>query len=229
MKKILTFAHRGASAYLAENTIAAFEQAITLGADGIELDIQLTKDGDIVVFHDAGFPDGPIIADLTAAQIIAEGERLGIEIPLLDTVLSRIHDRAVLDIEIKSSGLAEALITKLSAANSRKIICTSFIQSAIVELKKKAPELVCGIVTNTRLADPVRMLEACGADVIVQRFDLLDNEYVRILHEGNKTVFAWTVNDSTDIRRVCGDGVDGVISDYPDRVIACMRKGRYPR
>ncbi len=223
MEKILTFAHRGASADRKENTLAAFDLAISLGADGIELDVQRTRDKNIVVFHDTCFADGTRVADLTAEQVIARGRAMDTEIPLLETVLSVVRDRVILDIEIKSEGIADTLLDKISAADPRKIVCTSFIYSAVVELKRKSPELRCGIVANTRLEDPVRLLEQYGLDLIAASFETLDRGYVRALRERKKTILAWTVNDEADMRRACEYGVDGIITDFPDRAIACAR------
>jgi glycerophosphoryl diester phosphodiesterase len=138
MKKILCIAHRGASAYKPENTICAFEKAIEQGADCIEIDVQRTADYQLVVYHDVNFHDGRLVRDHTLEEIIAEGTKRGIRVVSLDEVFYHLNNRVRLNIEIKSPGVVDLLIKKFDQYDKKKIICSSFIHSCIIELKKQS-------------------------------------------------------------------------------------------
>jgi glycerophosphoryl diester phosphodiesterase len=223
MKKILNIAHRGASAYEPENTLAAFEKAIALGADCIEFDVQVTRDKQIIVYHDISFPDGTLLSNLNAGQIQQKAlEQSGIKVPLLDVVLTTLGTRIAINIEIKSLALVDVLIDQLQG-RYQHIICSSFIHPAIVELGGKAPEIPRGIVVNRRPQSPLRLLKEAGTELIIQNFASVDKEYVENLHTHKKKIFVWTVNSPVDLQTALSFGVDGIITNYPD-VLNALRK-----
>jgi len=220
MRRPSVIAHRGASGYEYENSRAAFRRALMLDADGVELDVHATRDGEIVVHHDADVPGfGPIalLSGDEAAQIrLPNGETL----PLLREILALVggydvwieikalppeHDAALLD------------ILDRGPAPDRYSV-HSFDHRIIRRLGEIRPGLERGILLTARLDDPIAALRAVGARTLWQEWQLVDQELVRRVHQADGRVVAWTVNDIGDLERLVRIGVDGLCGNYPDRI-----------
>jgi len=220
MPRPTIIAHRGASGYEYENSRAAFRRAVMLDADGVELDIHATRDGVIVVHHDPDVPGFGPISLLSAAEAsqlrIPNGEKL----PLLQEVLGLVGEHDVW-IEIKSlpREFDEALLEALDRgpAPSRYAV-HSFDHRIIRRLGEARPELSRGILLTARLDDPVAALRAVGATTLWQEWQLVDQELVRRVHQAGARIVAWTVNEIGDLERLVRLGVDGLCSNYPDRI-----------
>ena len=215
-KKILCIAHRGSSAYKPENTLAAFEKAIEQHADCIELDVQITKDAELVVYHDVFFKDGSLVREKTLAEVKYEGAERGIDVPSLDEVLYFLNNRIKLNIEIKATGIVDALLGKLKLYDRKKIICSSFIHEVLIEIRQKLPTLSTALISCAKYKDPVRILDEAACGILVQNHEFIDQAYVDLLHRKNKLIFAFTVNNRKGFKRMIDLGVDGIFTDYPD-------------
>src|SRR5260221_182635 len=125
-KEALIVAHRGASGYEPENTLAAFERAIAMGAPMIELDVHLSKSDEVVVIHDYHTSDMQEVSKLTTQELkqydVGKGER----IPLLSEVLDLVHEKAILNIELKAHGTAKPVAELLKKWNPEKFVVSSF-------------------------------------------------------------------------------------------------------
>ena len=219
MRKPLIIAHRGARGYKPGNTLESFQEAIRLGADSVELDVQKSADAKLVVLHDYHWKNGCRISDTPYLRIKNAGLKRKIKIPLLEEVLEALNNRIGIDIEIKSMDrdILTLLVRVLKGYNKRKIIISSFIHRHLVELKELLPSLRSGALLSCRPIDPLPILKAARTDLLIQHAEFVDEEYVRLLHRNKKQIYVWTVNDAADLLRMVRCKVDGIVSDFPDR------------
>jgi len=211
------FAHRGASGYAPENTLAAIKKAIEMKADGIEIDIQLTKDGKIVVIHDwkvdrtttgRGFVyelDFDYIRSLDAGQWYTK-DFIGEVVPTLEEVLDILPNDMMLNIEIKDT------------ARIDNIIVSSFHHDKIKRLQELEPKLKLALLTDSEFIEIEKYLSTNGLKSYSYHpeINLISKEDVEILHKNGVKVFVWTVNKEEDLAYLVKLGVDGVITNYPD-------------
>lgn len=223
--KIRVVAHRGASGVEVENTLSAFERAILLGVDYIELDVRKTSDGKIVVYHDPWIPGLGAIERLPLEQIERVVLRNGQHIATLEEVIVFSKGRVQWLIELKTPGAWLAVLDLVEHHRiGDQVILASFHHPTALQVKQVAPRIKTGIISAERLVDPVHALAAARADVLMQDFETLDEELVAQVRAVQREVFAWTVNDETSIREAIAVGVHGLISDYPDRVRAMLTR-----
>ena len=242
------FAHRGGSALGPENTLAAFDLGMRVGADGIELDVHLSADGVPVVHHDATLDrttsaSGPVVARTAAdlARVDAgyrfagRGDfpfrRQGVGIPSLHDVLRRYPDvPLIIEMKVDSRDMGEAVAREVRAAGAADRVCVAgFGARSAVAARAALPEMACSASrSEARLAVyralagwPVRRARYGGYQV-PERASLLrvvSPRFVRYAHEAGVKVQVWTVNDEADMRRLLSWGVDGLISDQPDLAV----------
>ena len=242
------FAHRGGSALGPENTLAAFDLGMRVGADGIELDVHLSADGVPVVHHDATLDrttsaSGPVVARTAAdlARVDAgyrfagRGDfpfrRQGVGIPSLHDVLRRYPDvPLIIEMKVDSRDMGEAVAREVRAAGAADRVCVAgFGARSAVAARAALPEMACSASRpEARLAVyralagwPVRRARYGGYQV-PERASLLrvvSPRFVRYAHEAGVKVQVWTVNDEADMRRLLSWGVDRLISDQPDLAV----------
>ncbi|HYC71007.1 MAG TPA: glycerophosphodiester phosphodiesterase [Opitutaceae bacterium] len=220
----LVIAHRGASAERPENTLAAFRRALALGADGIELDVHVTRDGVPVVFHDdtlrrlTGRPGR--LADRTWAQL-AGLRILGSDegIPRLRDVLRVTRRRAIVQIELKAGCRVAPVVRAIRAAGaSGWVILASFSAPLVREAALLAPGVPRMLISEGRGAPRAlaRQLAALGAaGISVGHRAIRDRAWVRHFHARGFAVWTWTVNDRAAARRLARWGVDALLGDNP--------------
>jgi glycerophosphoryl diester phosphodiesterase len=220
MRRPSVIAHRGASGYEYENSRAAFRRAVMLDADGVELDVHATRDGAIVVHHDAEIPGFGPIALLSRAEARQVRIRNGEPLPLLSEILELVGDRDVY-VEIKS--LPETHDEELLAVLDRgpapaRYSLHSFDHRIIRRLGSCRPEARRGVLLSAYLADPVAAMRGVGATTLWQEWQQVDRDLVTRVHEAGFTIIAWTVNEIGDLERMARLGVDGLCGNYPDRI-----------
>lgn len=228
MHKLLKIAHRGAKAYEPENTLQAFQKALDLHADGIELDVHLSADGHIIVMHDEtidkmtnGKGD---VNTFTLAQLklflIAEKY----EIPTLDAVFDLVDKKCFINIELKNADTLKkvvSLIEKYIAEknwNYEHFIISSFDWDALQKVHHLNPNIPIGVLTEEHLDTALAFAESIKAKAIHPDFHLLSNENVRQIQEKGFLVFPWTVNTEEDIQKIKSYNVNGIITDFPDKI-----------
>jgi glycerophosphoryl diester phosphodiesterase len=237
----LVIAHRGASSDAPENTPAAFEAAIALGVDAVELDVRRTSDGALVVHHNASRRGMPV-AMLTYSALVRLSRY---EPPLLDTVLDLCAGRVAVDVEIKEPGYEAEVIEKASRRFSRQqLLYTSFEESVISTVRALDPNAHCGLLLGPgRLrsraqryeALPFDLAERCGANALVvhQWLAPLRGRGRRLpgsglLSEARTRGFpmlVWTVNGPQRLRSYLADGrVAGIITDLPGLALENRRE-----
>ncbi len=224
-------AHRGASQVMPENTAFAFEAAIGMKADGIELDVQLTSDGVPVVIHDkslkrtTGVDKNVSEVSLSEIQELDAGSWFspfynGARIMTLDEALEFIDGRCFVNIELKSNGAEEkvaALIESHSMKN--KCVVTSFSYSHLENIKEIDSDVRTGLIVS-RLTGKLSDYKAADAFSVKSVFITADT--VSEAHKCGKDIYAWTVNNGQEVQRLIKIGVDHIITDKPELVRAMV-------
>jgi glycerophosphoryl diester phosphodiesterase len=237
---VLVIAHRGASGHAPENTLAAFRKAVAMGATFIETDLQLSRDAHFVAIHDDTVnrttSSKGAVHDLTLAQLrqLDAGSWFGSEfsgerIPTLDEILefSKKHD-VVFYLELKPGGSwggEHALIGALRESGEiARAVVISFDASLVRNLRRIEPTVMTGLLYDGQLNDPVAKAVEIGARQLVVRGDLVTPALLSEARKKDLQVVCWTVNHPAHMRMLITAGVDGIMSDYPDRLVATVKK-----
>ena len=229
----LVFAHRGGSKLAPENTIPAFDRGMASGADGLELDVHLSRDGVVVVHHDARLErttrgTGPV-RERTAAELAAW------DVPTLREVLER-YPQARIIIELKEQGedLARGVVDEVRRARAAERVCLgSFSVRALRYARALDPQLATsGGRMEVRLALYRSWIYLSPGRPPYQAFQVPETSgntrvvsprFVRLAHRAGVAVQVWTVDEPDDMRRLLDWGVDGIISDRPDIAVEVVR------
>ena len=231
---ILNIGHRGASGRFPENTLSSFRAAIEAGAEMCELDVQMTRDGVAVVIHDETVDrttDGNgAVAELTLAELkrLDAGARFdqkftGERIPTLDEVLASVQGRCALNIELKGAHAEPQvceLMRKYEAVESS--IVSSFEWKRLWRAREIEPAIRIGLLAEK---EPERLIAeaiARRAAAIHPRFDLATPALCERAHRNALKVYVWTVDAPEAMRILAGNGVDGIITNYPERLCAAL-------
>jgi glycerophosphoryl diester phosphodiesterase len=238
----ICYGHRGARGHAPENTLLAFALAFDLGADGIECDAQLSADGRLVIIHDGAVnrtTNGRgAVRDLSFAALRQLDAGRGQRIPTLDETLALVRARdGLLNLELKAESDAEALDVAAAVAERlatladddplrQYIIASSFSLPAVADIKRRLPWLRVGALYGGRAWTRTAMIEralALGAEAIHPHPRILTQETVRAAHEAGLRINVWTANRWATIRQLITWEVDGVFSDFPERVVIARR------
>lgn len=237
---MLIVAHRGASGHAPENTLAAFRKAVALGAAFIETDLQLTRDTRFVAIHDETVnrtTNGQgAVHDLTLAEIrrLDAGSWFGSEftgerVPTLEESLefAKKHD-VVFYLELKPAGSwggEHALIGALRESGEiARTIVISFDAGILAALRKIEPTLMTGVLYDGQRNDPLDTALEIGARQVVVRGDLVTPWMIAEARRKDLQIVCWTINHPAHMRSLMAAGVDGIMSDYPDRLVATRKK-----
>lgn len=225
---MLKIGHRGAKGHEPENTIVAFQKAIDLGCDGIELDVHLSLDKEIIVIHDetidrttngTGFVDQMTLSELKKFRIDNNHE-----IPTLDEVCAILNHNMLINIELKSFETAEKVIEFIVKSILEKnytyqnFIISSFDWSALTFCHAKARGILLGVLTDNSIESAVSFAKKINAFAINPHYKLLNEANVKLIHDNGFKIHPWTVNELKDINKMKILKVDGIISDFPDRI-----------
>ncbi len=224
-------AHRGASGWAPENTLAAFAKAIEQGSDYSELDVRLSKDGVVVLSHDdslrrtTGQPGA--VWDYTVEELKAFDagawfgpEFAGEKIPTLQEVIRLVKGKMKLNIEVKISRQEPQVVEKVIEVIRREgfdkdCMITSFDQATVEKVIELAPDLPVGLIfSETTKAD----VFAGSWPILSVRYSAVNEEFVAKARKAGKQIHVWTVNDEQKMRDLLALKVDGIITNYPDRL-----------
>lgn len=211
----LLLGHRGARGErsIPENTLASFDLALAAGCDGFEFDVRLTADGQAVICHDAD-AGGLNIAHASAQQLA---------LPLLSEVLARYQSTAFLDIELKVAGLETITADLLRQfAPARGFVVSSFLPQVLEVLHGIDATIPLGLICETQ-AELSRWPQV-PVDYVIPHHRLLDGKLVDHMKSAGKKILVWTVNLPADMRRFSRWGVDGIISDHPEKSILALNR-----
>lgn len=226
--EILIIGHRGAMGYETENTLASIEKALELGVDMIEVDVFQIQSGEIAVFHDERVERLTNGAGSIEEYNYFDMKRLtldgGHKIPILQDVLKLVDHKVPMNIELKGKGTAGNIHKIISFYTEKRgwepgqFLISSFDWDELREYRKLAPTGRIAVLTE---GDPLEALEVAAelkAEAINPHYTQLNAENVAKIHEAGYKVFTWTVNDPAEFQRLVSIGVDGVFSDFPDRM-----------
>jgi glycerophosphoryl diester phosphodiesterase len=232
----LNYAHRGASGYYPENTMLAFQKAIEMGCEGIETDVQLTKDGILVICHDELLDrttDGKgliaetnycDIAKLDAAKLWG-GKFADVRVPTLEGLLAYIKDKNIMiNLELKNSiidykNLEQLVIDMIYKYElEEKVIISSFNHYSILRCKAIDNTLKLGLLYDCCIYEPGKYASELGVCAVHPSFYSLNEEVVKEIRSHNLMINTWTVNDEKYMHILAELGIDGIITNYPDRL-----------
>ena len=242
----LCFAHRGARAHAPENTLLAFALAFDLGADAIECDVQRSRDGQLVIIHD-GTVDRTTegtgyVVELSQAELrgldAGRAWRLPQRIPTLEETLALVWERAgAINLEVKGETLDDCLATAQALegmlreqhpAFRKRLLISSFHHPALRLLKDRLPWLRIGALFGGewRRRDLIAPARELGAEAIHPALALTTPALVQAAHDAGLRINVWTANRPAHIEQLMRWGVDGIFTDYPERVIILRARWR---
>jgi len=235
----IVIAHRGASAYYPENTMASFRGAVEMGAEMIELDVMLSRDGVPVVFHDAELEDHSDGIGPVGTMTIEELKKLDVgswfdekfsdqRMPTLEEVLEFASGTIALNIEIKTEavtdkvrgGIEEKALRLVKKYDMREyVLFSSFDYRAVAHLKELAPDIPVALLYNKNISDekmPSELVREFKADAFNCSYGELNKKRLADIKAYEIPVFVYTVNQKRRMRRLIKKGVTGIFSDKPD-------------
>jgi|WetSurMetagenome_2_1015567.scaffolds.fasta_scaffold174444_2 glycerophosphoryl diester phosphodiesterase len=247
--QVLVFGHRGGSRLAPENTLAAFDRGVAEGVDGLELDVRLSRDGEVMVCHDATVDrtcDGRgAVADLMATELarLDAGFRFssgdgthpfrgrGLAVPTLREVLRRHPShRVIVELKDNTAALARATVDVVREAAAFERVCFgSFRREVMREVRRLAPSAVTSgardevaaavVCSRVGFLPPFRAYRAFQVPERRENIQVVTPGFVRAAHRAGVPVQVWIVDEPAAIRRLLDWGVDGVITDRPDLAV----------
>lgn len=234
MNKTLVWAHRGASGYAPENTLVAFQKAIEQRADGIELDVQMTKDGTLVILHDETLKrvSGAKgwLKDYTYEKLIKLNVNLkfpeygSVRIPTLREVFELVKDTDILiNVELKNGivfyhNLEERVLELTEEIGLKeRIIYSSFNHYSVMKLKELDPTVNTAFLYEDGYLHMPEYAVRYGVEALHPAlYNLQYPDFIKNCRENGILIRAWTVNDIEDMNKLCENQIDGMITNYPD-------------
>src|SRR3989338_2222137 len=232
---MIKIGHRGAAGYEPENTLSSFQKAIELGTDMVELDVRLCKSGELVVIHDdkvdrttngRGF-----VRDKTLAELRQLDAGRGQLIPSLDEVLAIVGQKAAVNIELKGAGTAlpvAGVLYKLyrSGWKENRFLVSSFDIDELRQFRNTDSVSRAGLIFDKPISgiwgskiNVFDMALTLKCYSIHPSAKLTTAKLVREAHSNGLKVFVWTVNSVSEAQQLAEMGVDGIFSDFPDRLV----------
>jgi glycerophosphoryl diester phosphodiesterase len=226
--KILKIAHRGAKGCQPENTIIAFQTAINMGADAIELDVHLSLDNQLIVIHDHTIDrtknGNGFINQMTLSQIKSVLINSIYEIPTLDEVFVLVNRSVIINIEIKEYKAVESVVNLIEKYVFEKkwhytdFLVSSFDWHALQQVVFLNENIPIGVLTKNDIDTAFAFAKFINAKAIHPHFKLLNHQNVAKIQSKNILVFPWTVNNPEDIFYIKSLNVNGIITDFVDRL-----------
>ncbi len=223
--------HRGAKGIAPENTIESFVKAMELGCEAVELDVHISKDGQLAVIHDelvdrTTSGSGPV-AEMSLEELKELDAGNGNQIPTLDEVFETVRSSPlIVQIELKGEG-TEKVVPEFveSRRMTDRVVFTSFWHNRVLEAKKQLPRAKGGILISCHPVDPVQLADQARADYIHVKSPYIDKVLVHTVHEAGRAIRAWGPNTEISvIDQMIDLEVDAIGSDRPDLVIERLRK-----
>lgn len=220
--------HRGAKGYLAENTLESIQKAMDFGVDGIEIDVHLCASGELVVFHDFTLDRITNGTGEVKKASLSELKNLRVQsqflIPTLEEVLDLIDRKCFLNIELKGRNTASKTCEVIhnyiqnKSWSYKNFLVSSFQIRELEDVFKMDKNIPLGVLTKANIDEVMEAAKTINAFAIHPNYALLTSDNVKRAQDKNYKVYTWTVNDLATIQRMKSYGVDGIISDLPDRL-----------
>jgi glycerophosphoryl diester phosphodiesterase len=226
--KPLVIGHRGAMGHETENTLASVQKALDLGVDMIEIDVFKIQSGEIVVFHDEKVDrlanSGGNIEEYNIVQLRQLTLNGGHKIPMLQSVLKLINNQVALNIELKGAGTADKVnqivnyYAEKQGWSPDNFIISSFKWDELKDLRNLNKDIKIAVLTEEDPTKAIAIAKELNAVAINPNFKRLTKENTAKIQEEGFEVYTWTVNEPEDIQKMVEFGVDGIITNYPERV-----------
>ena len=224
---IMIIGHRGASGHVPENTLASFAKALEMEADAIELDVHLAKSGELVVIHDYSVDrvsNGKgIVAHKTLAELKEYTLEQGEKIPTLDEVCDLIDKRCIINVELKGPSTAKPVAELIRKRVQEKgwsyghFFVSSFNHHELYAFHQLLPEVQTGALLEGVPLRYAEFAEDVGATHVVLCGYSVTPAFIEDIHNRGLQIFVYTVNELKDMKLLKKMGVDGIITNYPDR------------
>ena len=233
--KCRNYAHRGFSGMYPENTMLAFRKALEAGCEGIEFDVHLTKDRQLVIIHDEAIDRTSgvhgLVKDMTYEALSAidfsyrwAGQVPFQKIPTLDEYFELVKDRDIVsNIELKTGifeypGIEQAVYDKIRQYHLEdRVIISSFNHHSVMRMKAIDSSIPCGFLTETWILDAGSYVESHGIEAYHPHFCMLTGSETADMKRHGRQINTWTVNEPQDIQHMIDLEVDGIIGNFPDR------------
>lgn len=228
MNNFLKIGHRGAKAHVAENTLESIQKALDIGVDMIEIDVHKCASGELWVLHDFTLDRTTDGSGEIAKKSAKEIKELKIDgkhkIPLLTEVLDLIEGKCAINIELKGLNTAAPVCKLISEKISlgkwkyTDFIVSSFQKNELFEVRNNDEHIHIAILSKASVPEAIELGKRLKASAIHPSLGIITRDNTKLSHEAGFKVNVWTVNEREDIRRMIDFGVDGIISDYPNRL-----------
>jgi len=228
MNNFLKIGHRGAKAHVAENTVESIQKALEIGVDMIEIDVHKCASGELWVIHDFTLDRTTDGSGEIAKKSAEELKKLKVEgqfkIPLLTQVLDLIEGKCSINIELKGLNTAAPVCKLISEKislgnwNYSDFIVSSFQKNELFEVRKNDDHVPIAILSKASVPEAIELGKRLNASAIHPSLGIITRDNTKLSQENGFKVNVWTVNEREDIRRMIDFGVDGIISDYPNRL-----------
>lgn len=216
------YAHRGYSAVLPENTLAAFQGALDLGVYGVELDVHASADGIPVVIHDEDLErttngSGPVTAK-TAAELAELDAGNGEGVPTFEDVVALVDGRLHIDIEIKGKGCERGLLDVLARYPATSAAISSFDWDILSRVRELDPVVELWVLNNSVTGEAIAAAQKLGATTLAVDHSSVSEESISDAIAEGLRVMAWTVNSQDEANRLRDLGVAALCTDDPKQV-----------
>lgn len=228
--KPMLIGHRGCKGIEPENTLLGVKKAMSIDADGVEIDVHLSKDKELVVIHDdtlnrttngKGFVKNLILEELKKLNG-GKGEK----IPTLQEVIDLVKDKIYLIIELKVRGTEKKVIELIKKNKLRKVIVISFIHQLVKNVKKIDKKIKTGILFKDNQINPVVMAKNADSEFVFPKYKLVDKEFVVKCHKKGIRVAVWNINNLNELKQASKLGLDIICSNRPDILVNYFKNKR---
>ena len=225
---MLKIGHRGAAGWEPQNTWLSFAHALALPCDIIETDIRICGSGEAVLIHDAKIKDSSGTSHTVGKLSLTELRTFNLgknqKIMTLDNLLTKLPGGVKLNLELKSIGsaLLTARILRKAMLESKwtpeDFTITSFNHPELLIFKNELPEIQIGVLIKSVMVNPCGYQDNLGISLMITSLEFITKNLIDELHSSGKLVYVYTVDEPEDIKSMCDMQVDGIISNYPDRI-----------
>lgn len=223
MRRVLRIGHRGAAGHAPENTLAAIQEGIALGVDFVEIDVRRTADGALVILHDATVnrtTNGKGRVDrLSLEEVRTFNAGKGEHIPTLEEAIEIAAGKTGLMLELKIKGAAQQTVEAVREAGFRDpVIYASFLHDELKHVRTSDPDASLMALFGSLSRATVSRAMKYGASYVGLCHDTVTRALIDSFHRADLLVFVYTANTLSDIQHALSLDVDGVISNFPDRI-----------
>jgi glycerophosphoryl diester phosphodiesterase len=217
---MLRIGHRGAKAYAPENTLTSFKKALEIGVDAVELDVRKTKDGQVVVIHDADVKrttnrEG-LVSELTLKEIKGLDAGSGEKIPTLEDTLDFLDKKVKVFVELKEAGIEKQVLSIVQKKGLEKnVVIVSFLEDALKKVRELNKDIETGLI-YAKHKNPLKAALELEANYLLALYRFTHTANVEKAHESGLKLIVWTINSQEEAQEYAKKGVDGIASDKPD-------------